>query len=86
MSFLLAATGGEGVHWGDLGEVVVLGLLAGVGLSTLFAVTIRAYALETVARREGRRRSALGHAVLAGITSLLSAAAIVGALISMLDR
>lgn len=83
---VLAASGGEGVHWSDLGEVVVLGLVAGVVLSALFAITIRAYALETVARREGRRGSALAHGVLAVGTSLVLIAAVIGALITMLHR
>lgn len=85
MSLVLAANSGEGVQWTDLGEVVVLGLVGGVVLSALFAITVRAYVLQTVARREGRRRAAFAHGALAAGSSLLLIAAVIVALIAMLE-
>ncbi len=84
MNLVLAAEGLD--IWGDLGEVIVVGLISGVGLSIVFALTIRAFALETVARREGRRGEARRHAAVAVVFSLLSIAVIGGALFSMLHR
>jgi uncharacterized protein (DUF2062 family) len=53
------------IAWGDLLEVVVVGAVAGIGLSVAFAVLVRGVIQAGAARREGRRSAVLPNLLLA---------------------
>lgn len=74
------------IHWGTLGEVVVVSLVAGVGVSLVFSLVILASARATEHRRAGHGGLALGFGVLAALALLAFGAGIALALSVMLGK
>jgi hypothetical protein len=72
--------------WADLLEVIVVGLIAGVGLSIAFAGAIRAIMSAGTARREGEVAAFAGHAALAGVCLLICIGAVAFAIYSMIHH
>ena len=72
--------------WADLLEVIVVGLVAGVGLSIAFAGAIRAIMSAGTSRREGEVAAFAGHAALAGVCLLICIGAIAFAIYSMVHH
>ncbi len=69
----------EFVEWGVLGRIVVLGLVVGAGLPTLFAVGVRALAGPGSRDSAGRRPPA--RLAVAGLSLSVVLAAIVTAIV-----
>ncbi|HWT26019.1 MAG TPA: hypothetical protein VN213_21105 [Solirubrobacteraceae bacterium] len=74
------------IHWGTLGEVVVVSLAAGIGVSLVFSLVILASARATEHGRAGRGGQALGFGVLAALALLAFGAGIALALSVMLGK
>lgn len=72
--------------WGDLLEVIVVGLIAGVGLSVAFAGAIRGIISAGASRREGEVAAFVGHAALAAVCLLVCIGAVVFAIYSMIHH
>ncbi|WP_320669762.1 hypothetical protein [Patulibacter defluvii] len=70
----------------DLLEVVWTGLLAGVGLSVIFALVIAAVTRAGTAHRDGRTGAAVVQGAIAVVASLLCLGAVALALITMLSK
>ncbi len=70
----------------DMLEVIVVGLVAGVGLSIAFAWAIRAIMSAGTARRDGETAAFAGHAVAAAACLLICIGAIGFALYSMIHH
>lgn len=70
----------------DLLEVIVIGLIAGVGLSTAFALAIRSIVEAGDARRAGTAGRFAQHAVIAAICVALCVGAVGFALYSMIHH
>lgn len=86
-SFVIAASASsDGAIWTDLGEVVLWGLFAGVGLPIAFALAMRGLILGSHARREGHGGAATAQFALGAVFSVVCIAAILFGLVSMLDR
>jgi hypothetical protein len=70
----------------DLLEVIVIGLVAGVGLSASFALAIRGIVEAGDARREGRGTSFVRHAAIAAVFLTVCVGAVAFAIYSMLHH
>lgn len=70
----------------DLLEVIIVGLIAGVGLSTAFALAIRAIVEAGDARRAGTTGRFARHAALATVFVLVCIGAVVFAIYSMINH
>jgi hypothetical protein len=84
VSVLAASDDTSIVH--DLGEVVVYGALAGVGLSIAFALMLRGIIGFGAARREGRTLHLAGHGTLAVVFGAACLGAVVLAFATMLAK
>jgi fatty acid desaturase len=74
----------EIVNWGELGKTVVAAFIAGVGISSAFALGILGAAQFAERRRQGEVVAAAGAAVLAAAGLAICAAGIVFGMIVML--
>ncbi len=72
---------GSAVEWGQLRDVVLLGLAAGVGLPAVFAVTVLGSIHLRDRRAQGRCASALDYAALAVIGAAVCAAGIIAGIL-----
>lgn len=70
----------------DLLEVIVVGLIAGVGLATAFALAIRAIVEAGDARRAGTTGRFVQHTVLATVFVLVCVGAVAFAIYSMINH
>lgn len=70
----------------DMLEVVIVGLIAGVGLSIAFAGAIRAVMSAGTARREGHTQAFVGHTALATFCLAICVGAVAFALYSMIHH
>lgn len=75
---------GEVVNWEDLGKTVAAAFIAGVGITTAFAVAILGAAQFTERRRQGEGVAAVGAAALAAVGLAVCTAGIVFGMIAML--
>jgi hypothetical protein len=73
------------VEWGELGKTVVASILAGVGITTAFAVAILGAAQFNERRRQGEDVAAAGAALLGVAGLVVCGAGIVFGLIVMLS-
>lgn len=86
-SLLIASSAGSDFHlWRDLGEVVLFGMGAGVGLAIAFGLAMRGLILGSTAHREGNGVSAVGHYAIGVVFAVVCVAAVAFALASMLHR
>jgi uncharacterized membrane protein len=74
---------GAVVEWGDLGKVVVASLVAGVGVTTVFAISIHGAVRFVDSRRDGRPLEAWGYATLTTVSLLVCVTALVLGIIVM---
>lgn len=72
--------------WEDLLEVIVVGGLAGIGLSIAFAFAIRGVVQAGAARREGRTRATAGYVALTTVAGAVCIAAVVFAIVTMIHK
>lgn len=85
-SVLAASASSDFNLWHDLGEVVLYGLGAGVGLAIAFGLTMRGFILGTQAQRDGRGAAAAANLTLGVVFGVVCVASIIFALASMLHR
>jgi hypothetical protein len=71
------------IAWDDLLEVIVVGSIAGVGLSIAFAFLVRGVIQAGTARREGRGSAVLPNLALATVSGAVCLAAVVFAVYEM---
>lgn len=84
---VLAASAGSDFNlWHDLGEVVMYGLGAGVGLAIAFGLAMRGLILGSTAQREGRGGAAAANLAMGVVFAVLCVGAVVFALASMIHR
>lgn len=84
---VMAASAGSDFHlWRDLGEVVLYGLGAGVGLAIAFGLAMRGFILGSTAQREGRGSVAAANLTMGVVFAVVCVAAVVFALASMVHR
>lgn len=74
------------VDWATLGKVVVASLVAGVVVTTAFALTILGATRFAEMRRSGRSLEASGYGVLAILGAAVCTGAIVGGIIVMTTK
>jgi hypothetical protein len=74
------------VEIGQLFEVVWVSVVAGVGITTAYALVVLGTGRSAEARRMGQRGAALAYAGLAGLFLLLFAAGVVFAVQVMLSK
>lgn len=89
MSFfgVLASSAGSDFNlWHDLGEVVLYGLGAGVGIAIAFGLAMRGFILGSTAQREGRGGAAAANLTMGVVFAVLCVGSVVFALVSMLHR
>ncbi|MBF6620182.1 MAG: hypothetical protein ITG02_08110 [Patulibacter sp.] len=70
----------------DLLEVIIVGLIAGVGLSIAFAWAIRAVMSAGTARRMGHTQAFAGHAAVATVCLAICIGAVGFAIYSMIHH
>ncbi|MEV4423634.1 hypothetical protein AB0L40_27250 [Patulibacter sp. NPDC049589] len=73
------------IAWSDLGEVIVVGAIAGIGLAIAFAFLVRGVIQAGSARREGRGSAVLPNVLLASVSGLVCLAAVVFAVYEMIN-
>lgn len=84
---VLASSAGSDFHlWRDLGEVVLWGLGAGVGLAIAFGLSMRGFILGSAAQREGRGGVAAANLTMGIVFGVVCVGAVVFALASMVHR
>jgi fatty acid desaturase len=74
----------EVVNWGELGKTVAAAFIAGVGISSAFALGILGVAQFAERRRQGEAAAAAAAAILAAAGLAICAAGIVFGMIVML--
>jgi hypothetical protein len=74
------------IHWGTLGEVVLVSFVAGIGVTLIFSLVILASARATEHGRAGHSGAALGFGLLAALAFVLFGAGIALALSVMLGK
>ena len=74
------------IDFGQLGEVIWVSLVAGVGVTLTFSLVIYGSAQASEARRSNRRAAAIAHGALAGLAMLAVAAGVVFALTVILNK
>ncbi|MDQ8046968.1 MAG: hypothetical protein REI11_20350, partial [Patulibacter sp.] len=70
----------------NIGEVVLVGSLAGVGIAIAFSLMIRGFLVAGTARREGRSGVWAANAAMGAIFAVVCVAAVVGAIAVMLQH
>ena len=74
------------VDTGALLNVIWVSLVAGVGLSFVFSVTIAGAARASSHRREGRSTAAMAWSIVAGLCALVCVAAVIAGVTVMLHK
>ena len=74
---------GAVVEWGELGKVVVASLIAGVGVTTVFALALHGAIRFVDSRRDGRPLEAWGYATLTTVALLACVTSLVLGIIVM---
>jgi hypothetical protein len=64
------------IHWGTIGRVVWVSIVAGIAAATVFSLVILASARATEHRRAGRGAVAVGFGILGTLAFLVFAAGI----------
>ena len=83
---IAASSSSDASIWSDLLEVVLWGLVAGIGLPIAFALAMRGLILGSHAQREGRGGAATANFALGAVFGAVCIAAIGLALVSMFHR
>ena len=71
------------VEWGELGKVVVASLIAGVGVTTVFSLSLHGAVRFVDARRDGRPLESWGYGALTAVSLLVCVVALVLGIIVM---
>lgn len=83
---LAASSSSDHTIWQNIGEVILVGAVTGVGISIAFSLMIRGFLVAGAARREGRSGVALANGVMAFVFAAVCVGAVVGAVVVMLQR
>ncbi|MDO9356698.1 MAG: hypothetical protein Q7T55_23580 [Solirubrobacteraceae bacterium] len=85
-SVLAATSSGDSSMMHDIGEVILFGSVAGVGISIAFSLMLRGFLTAGIASRDGRRGAAIANGALGSVFAVVCVAAVIGGLLSMLHR